>query len=622
MRKTFERAGTANHGTANHGAARRKARRMTAGLLLGSALGVAGTLALAGPAHAESFELGGGWEAKTLIDLSFGTALRTRNPDPLLVARGNGGRGDGTTVDDGDLNYKAGDFYSAIGKVLGEVQVAKDGFGAFVRGKAWYDAIPEHNGVDFGHSANGYRPGATLNDSDFYPLSKFKGAALLDAYVFGGFDLPGERTVSFKAGNHVVNWGESLFISGVNQYNIVDGSAARRPGAQIKEILLPVPQVSVNVGLGGGFSAEAFYQLAWRHSTFEGCGTFWGTTDMLNCSDVGTNMVPAPNGDRLGYSGLPALRGLNGRISNAGRDKPSNGGQFGLAGRYFASAIGTDFGVYYAQYHARTPIFSLKRSPSTIRGSLYSLPTSPAQYFEDFSAERIKVYGASAATEIGGWSVGAEVSLSKDVPVQINTSDLAGGVVSGVGPLAYLKGLPLGSVIRGYDRKDKTQIQLSTIKTFANVAGAETFRFLGEVAFQHWNGIGDPNTSTRYGRSTLYGRAASATSACGTTMADYCAPDGFATSNSWGLRTQLSLTYPDVFAGVNLTPRLSIAWDVDGVSPDGTFVKDRVNVGFGVRADLLQRYYADLTYSTYNHKAKYDPQRDRDFVALVVGMTF
>jgi len=594
--------------------------RPSAGLLCGSALWLLG--AMGAPAQAETFALGDGWEAQTSLDLSVGAAMRLRNPDAALVARGNGGRGDGTTTDDGNLNYRRGDVYSALGKAIGEVQVSRDGYGIFLRGKAWYDAATERQGVDFGHSANGYRAGSRLNDSDFYPLSRFKGAQLLDAYAFGDIALGGDRSVAVKVGQHVVNWGESLFVAGVNQYNIVDGSAARRPGAQIKEILLPVPQISFNAGLGGGFSVEGFYQVAWRHSTFEGCGTFWSPSDILNCSNVAANITPAPFGDVQGYNGIPALRGLNARMSNAGRQEPRDSGQFGVAGRYFASGIGTDFGLYYAQYHARSPIFSMVRAPSTVRGSLYSLPSNAARYFEDYSAEDIRVYGASAATEIGGWSVASEISHATDVPVQINTSDLVAGVSSGTGPLGYLRSRPLGSVIRGYDLKDRTQIQVSTIKSFPNVMGADSLRLLGEVAYQHWSGIGDPNTSTRYGRSPGFGRAASATTACGTTVADYCAPDGFATSNSWGLRTQVSLTYPNVFAGVNLTPRVSVAWDVSGVSPDGTFVKDRVNVGLGLRADLLQRYYADLTLSAYNQKAKYDPQRDRAYVALVVGMTF
>ncbi len=573
-------------------------------------------------AYAASFEIGDGWEAKTLLDLSAGVAMRTRNPDSALIARGNGGVADGTTTDDGNANYKSSDLYSGLFKALGEIEISRNGLGVFVRGKAWYDAVTERDGVPLGHSANGYAGGARLNDNDFYALSKFKGAQLLDAYGFGNFDLGGETNLGVKIGNHVVNWGESLFIPGINQYNIVDASAIRRPGAQVKEILLPVPQVSVNVGLGGGVSAEAFYQFAWKSSVFEGCGTYWGPSDILNCSDRAANVTAAPFGDRAGYNGIAALGGLNNRMSNAGDDKPRDNGQFGTALRYFSSDLGTDFGLYYAQYHARMPIFSLSKTPTTVAGSLYGVPGRYARYFEDYSAENIRVAGVSAATELGGWSLGSELSRSFGVPVQINTNDLIAGLVNGVGPLAALARLPNGSIIHGYDRKDKTQVQLSAIKSFSNMLGADSLRVLGEVAYQHWTGIGDPSSSVRYGRSPLYGRAATATTGCGTTAADYCAADGYATSNSWGLRTQLSLNYPDVIAGVNLIPRLSVAWDVNGYSPDGTFVQDRVNVGFGVRAELLQRYYADLTYSIYNHKAKYDPTRDRDFVALVVGATF
>lgn len=595
-------------------------RRTALSLLCGTALSGIGLVALSLPAAAERYDLGDGWEAITLLDLSVGAAMRTRSADSDLIAIGNGGRADGTTTDDGNANYGRGDFYSVIGKALGEFQMSKDGFGVFVRGKAWYDLAGDRGKVPLGHSANGYARDGRLNDGDFFNLSKFKGAALLDAYVYGDVNLSSSSNLGFKVGNHVVNWGESLFVSGINQYNIIDASAARRPGAQLKEVLLPIPQISVNLGLGDGLSAEAFYQLAWRHSTFEGCGTYWAPTDLLNCSGAYANITPAPFGDRAAHYGLAALGGANTRMQNAGRVKPSGAGQWGAALRYFSADLGADFGAYYAQYHTRMPNFSMVRAPSQVRGSLYG--ARPAQYFEDYSAEDIKVAGASFATEIGGWSVGGEISRSFGVPVQINTTDMVQGVVSGQGPLARLALSPIGTVIRGYDRKDKTQIQLSTIKTFPHILGADNLRLIGEVAYQHWSGIGDPATSTRYGRSPLFSRARTATTPCGTLVAEYCDPKGYATSNSWGVRAQASMTYTDVFAGVNLTPRVSVAWDISGHSPDGTFIEDRVNVGVGVRADLLQRYYADLTYSFYNRSAKYDSQRDRDFIALVVGATF
>ena len=597
----------------------RRRSPLAAGLLLGAGLGLLGG---GGSAGAESFTLGDGWEGRVGLDLSVGAAMRTQSPDKNLIARGNGGVADGTTTDDGDRNYKRGDFYSALGKAVGEFELKKDGYGVFFRGKAWYDAVGDRGDVLTGHSANGYRRNASLDDSDFYDLSKFKGVELLDAYAFANVNVTDSNAISIKAGNHVVNWGEGLFVPGVSQYNIVDGAAARRPGAQVKEILLPVPQVSFNAGLAEGLSLEGFYQLAWKHSVFEGCGTFWGPTDVLNCSSGAVAQAPAPYGDEAGFTGIRQLGGLNAQLGNAGTIKPRNSGQFGLAARYFASDLGADFGLYYAQYHARMPIYSLKKSPTSVARSLYSLPGRYAQYFHDYSAEDIKVYGVSASAVIGGWSVGGEISHSRDVPVQLNTTDMNAGL-SGAGPLASrYSSLAVGSVARGYDLKNKTQFQISTIKSFPNVMGAESLSLVGEAAFQHWDGIGDSETSVRYGRSPLYGRAATATSACATTATNYCDSKGYATSNSWGLRARVGLNYADVFAGVNLSPYMSVAWDVSGYSPDGTFIQDRVNVGLGVRADLLQKYYADLTFSTYNHKAKYDPQRDRDFVALVIGATF
>lgn len=602
--------------------ARRKpgmGRRSAVWPLCCTALGVLGTLAAPRPVSAETFDLGGGWELATSLDVSLGMSMRTRDPDKAMYSQGNGGTGPGTTTDDGNINYERGDLTSLIGKALGEVNISTNGFGVLVRGKTWYDYVTERKSVPHGSSANGYAANTRLDDSDFYPLAKFKGAKILDAYAYGDIDLGTQSNLGVKVGNHVVSWGEALFIGGgVNSYNIADGAAARRPGSQLKEILLPTPQASINLGLGDGLSLEAFYQLAWVHNSFEGCGTFWGGTDVLNCSNNGVTFAPAFASDYAGYKGISAYGGLNTLVSNAGTREAKNGGQFGFATRYFSDALGTDFGAYYSQYHAKSPIFSLKRARSAT-GSLYAL--RPMQYYEDFSAENIRVAGLSASTNLGGWSVGGEVSKSFGVPVQINTSDLVNGLVSGIGPLAYLNKLGLGSDVPGYDRKNKIQAQISTIKTFPNMLGGEVLRLLGEVAFQHWSGIGDPNTDVRYGRSPLYGFAGTSTAACGTST-KYCENKGYATSNSWGVRLATSVTYNDVFAGVNLTPRISVAWDVDGVSPDGTFNEDRVNVGFGVRADLLERYYADLSFSTYNHGAKYDAQRDHDFVALVVGATF
>lgn len=53
-------------------------------------------------------------------------------------------------------------------------------------------------------------------------------------------------------------------------------SAFRRPGAEIKEGLIPVNMFYVSQSLTENLSAEAFYQLEWDQTVVDNCGTFFG----------------------------------------------------------------------------------------------------------------------------------------------------------------------------------------------------------------------------------------------------------------------------------------------------------------------------------------------------------
>jgi hypothetical protein len=109
--------------------------------------------------------------------------------------------------------------------------------------------------------------------------------ALLDAYVYGSFQIAQDHDARVRLGRHVLNWGESAFIQGVNQINPIDVPALRRPGTEIKEVLMPVGMLSANVGLGKGVSVEGFYQFEWKNSVLDGCGTYFLPVD----ASVGPN---------------------------------------------------------------------------------------------------------------------------------------------------------------------------------------------------------------------------------------------------------------------------------------------------------------------------------------------
>jgi hypothetical protein len=585
------------------------------------AAGLVAGLAL--PAAAGGFSLDSGIEGQWTLGASVGTSWRARDADLDLVGVGNGGTAsDGN--DDGSLNYPKGKAFSTIGKVVGDVQLKKDNYGVFLRAKGWYDYTQEHKGVPHGSYTNGYVAGARLVDDFDDRKANFSGAALADAYVFGEFKL-GDHPVAVRLGNQVVNWGESLFITGVNQYGTIDVPAARRPGALVKEILLPVPQIWTNVGLGNGFNLEAFYQFKQTHSVLDGCGTYWSLGDGLNCPGLigGPAILP----DAMIYNGIPTAFGLNGRMDRLADRDSKDGGQFGVALRYYAEPIATEFGAYYVNYHQRFPSLGLSKTPSGPTSLWQAGVATPTglQYFWDYSGENIKVLGLSASTTLGGWSVFGEASHTKNLPVGVNGADMFLGTLAAFGPAAEYGLVPAGGSLVGADRKNKTQLQIGTLKIIPNVLGGDNMTVLGEVAWQSWSGIGDPMTSRRYGRGTSYGQAEFSGFPCaftGNPNPAFCEAQGFATKHAWGARLYADISYTNVFAGVNVKPHVFYSRDVKGYSADGTFSEGRSTLSVGVRFDYRDRYYLDISATTYNHGAKYDQQRDRDYYALVLGVNF
>ena len=59
--------------------------------------------------------------------------------------------------------------------------------------------------------------------------------------------------------------------------------------------------------------------------------------------------------------------------------------------------------------------------------------------------------------------------------------------------------------LNGYDRFDKTQFQVNTVKTFSNVLGAENMLIVGEVGAQ-WNNVPDYTKGARPLRPRLHVR--------------------------------------------------------------------------------------------------------------------
>lgn len=625
---------------------------------------------------AGAFEGPAGIEGRWAMEVTVGASMRMKDADESLVFIGNGGKASSGTVDDGNLNYRKGDVFNAVAKAVGELELKKDNYGVFIRAKAFSDFHNRSNRVPHGSSNNGFRPNEPLNDNGFDKGTKFEDAQFLDAYFFGNFEPLG-KPMTVKVGNQVVTWGEALFVlGGVNQYSNFDSAALRRPGAQLKEVFLPIPQISANLQATDELSIEGFIQLNHEKVVADGCGTFFSQADLLNCNfqgapinpgvvaagpatvdftnfndqqsfsgggtvvindiplNTGTLALLSPITSLLGAPlGLPAdLSGLNFRMAQLADRRPKDSGQIGLSGRYYAGEIGTEFGAYLVNYHQRIPNLSLKKTPSNFDGSLFNgvaaLGVNPLSYFFDYGSENIQVAGLSAATELFGYSVFGEISYTKDFPAAYNTADLIKGGGTSVGPLARYGDntqFPTGSILPGSKPLDKIQAQMSTIALFPRRLGASQVALVGEIGAQMWRGIGDPFTGERFGRSPAFGAGNHITYEGGCTPGlnpnpRNCEVDGYATETAFGYRALAVATYPDALFGITLAPRIFFSHDFKGYSADGVFLEDRMNLGLGVRAEIQSaKYFAEMNYSMFNDKAYFDPFKDRDFLSLVVG---
>ncbi len=327
---------------------------------------------LATPAFAINFNIG---EVEGTFDssLSVGASWSTAKRDMDLVGNANGGTGFTQTGDDGRLNFQRGKTFSQIFKGIHDLELKYKDTGVFLRGKYWYDA----------ELADGNRPFKDISNKGRKEGAKTRGVELLDAFVYHNYaiaDQPG----TVRLGKQVVSWGESTFImNSINSINPIDVSAFRRPGAELKEGLIPVNMFFVSQNLTDQLSMEAFYQLSWKQTVVDNCGTFFSSADVAadGCNDnyhildrqltnllmgvdglkaatggAGSPFAPASTGQvGINYSGQEGLMIRRGKDNKAKDD-----GQFGLALRWLGD--NTEYGAYVMNYHSRTPFLSMKNA--------------------------------------------------------------------------------------------------------------------------------------------------------------------------------------------------------------------------------------------------------------------
>ncbi len=604
--------------------------------------------------------------------ISYGVAWRTEAPDASTVAPGNAaalglqGSGSSYNYDDGNLNFKENTIYTNVVKYSTDLEVNYKNYGGFLRAKAFYDT----------ELMDGEREFKELSDET--KDASGAGFDLLDAFVWADYDF-GDTPATFRVGRQVVSWGESTFIQGgINSINPVDASAFRRPGAEVKEGLLPVNMFYTSIGLTADVSLEAFYQLEWEPTRSDPCGTFFSTADIVadGCGPV----ILAGTDDERNYLSLRDAEIAQGitladRVAPATErladDEARDDGQYGLALRWYSEALGdTEFGAYYMNIHSRLPFLNgaitnydtLGLITGTVGGQINSSATYDSRYplYQVAYPEDQKLMGLSFAKSTeGGASISGEVSYRPDAPIQWNAFELilaglalpssrlyqarlaeVGGIEGTTTPYSNTTALA-GELLEGYDNMDIWQAQMTYIKFFDQVLGGDRLAVVAEIGATYIPDLPDLDDA-RYGRSGAYGlgdavnvdpvAVAADADACltgyGTTASgansnsDNCTDEGYVTQLSGGVRLRAGIDYNNLFAGINVTPTFAISYDKgNGPEPGAQFIDERLTTAVGVKFVYQNQTQVSVNYTQFDG-GDYNVLKDRDNFALSASYSF
>ncbi len=303
--------------------------------------------------------------------------------------------------DDGNLNFDKGDITQAPFKFNQDLTVTSGDFGLFVRTILIYDdpnyrnfrqnqpnAITPENVDSVAFTGT---PGPTGNLIENRYLPRVFGAGdpsraertdrealdqigyrynLLDANIFGTFQLPGDRELLVRVGRQQVNWGESTVavINSVNQSNPVNANSLYRVGfGLLEELFSPVGMARIGTEVVDGLSLDAYYQYEWEPIEIPTPGSF------MSFADIGTyNLIDNVNASFGGSAvdtervGLPlnnpltTIANTSATIDRIADRNPSDQGQFGISLKYYAEWLnnGTSLGFYFANYHSKLPYVS------------------------------------------------------------------------------------------------------------------------------------------------------------------------------------------------------------------------------------------------------------------------
>ena len=528
---------------------------------------------LGGEASAMDLNPGGEWQARWDNTVKYSSGYRLKAPSADLISpvsvKAN--------ADDGDRSFGRG-LVSSRADLLSEFDIQKDGFGLRLSGAAWYDQVYNRgNDHDSPISAN------RVPYNQFSPGARDVAgnkAEMLDWFVFGRNEI-GDKTLSYRLGQHSLIWGTSMFF-GMNGMAKgmapIDVYKLSIPGAQAKETTIPVPQLSSTLQLTDDTSIEGYVQFKYRPTRLHPAGSYLSSTDMLG--DGAQRMfIGNPTANLCGSATVPAAQRFNNCYLNYnGIDEGKNRDNFGFALNTRSDWLDADLGFYAISYRDTSTIIQT----STATGS-YKLivPTDP-----------VRSIGMSLAKLLGDTNVGLEMSLRDGQPLAVKE-----GVVTPTDP--------------NYVTGRTAHMNLSWTRLGGKAGFWEGSSLVGELAANHVISVDDVRTK-------MAGRYAVGTEKVNRDKSE----------NSAGMRVIFTPTWYQVSPRVDLSAPINLGWSFRGTSmidtsfPFGGSPNKGGELILGLTGVYLNKWIVNLSWINYLGKSDTQALLDRDYVRLSFQTTF